>query len=230
MDADKKKRTVCAAVSAEEVFALLRYAINKGVGKEKIAALSEEIHKPNGVMDVSRVATLYADLTADTKPVTGRTVADSTASAYKRVGKISLVATLFFIFAIGHYIADTWLGDLEYPDEIPLWFKLKDYVWDTLMPFFWGGLGSCIYLMKTVEGAARAHLYEYHQLTGWVTRILTGSMLAAIVIIIFAPIIFSSETPLITPAAMAFLVGFGVKAVYGTFERIIETLTIKLQP
>lgn len=219
-----------AAVSTEEAFALLRYAINAGINKEKVAALSEEIHKPKDVMESNRVATLYADLTEETKPVTGRTVADSTASAHKRLGKISLATALFFIGAVGHYIADSWIGDLDYTEGNELWLNLKYYIWDTLLPFFWGGLGSCIYLLKTVEDAARAHLYEHHQLTGWLTRILAGSLLAGIILILFAPIVFDSETLPMTPAAIAFLVGFGVKAFYSILERVIETLATRFQP
>ena len=191
MDADDKQEhsSTCTAVTTEEAFALLRYAINTSVSKDKVVALSEEIHKPPDVMESTRVATLYVDLAEETKPVTGRTVADSTASAYKRLGKISLVTTLFFIGAVGHYITDLWIGALNCTEGNGLWLDLKCYIWDTLVPFFWGGLGSCIYLMKTVEDAARAHLYEHHQLTGWLTRILAGSMLAGIILILFAPIV-----------------------------------------
>ena len=216
-----------AAVSDEEVFALLKYASNVGISKEKAAALCTEIHKCDNERDSCRVLELYADLVQDTKPVTGRTVVDSTDTAYKRLWKISLVTTIFFILAVGNYIADSWLADLVEPEEIPLWLNLKRYVWDYLTPFFWGGLGSCIYLMKTIEDAARAHLYEQHQLKGWGTRILIGSMLAAIVMIIFHPTMFTSEVVPLTPAAIAFLIGLGVKVVYGALERMIEIIADK---
>lgn len=225
MKADEKEKnsTTYTAVSTEEVFALLKYAANAGISKEKAATLCTEIHKCDNEIDPGRVLKLYTDLVQDTKPVTGRTVVDSTDTAYKRLWKISLVTATFFILAVGNYIADSWLADPVESEEIPLW----RYVWDYLTPFLWGGLGSCIYLLKTITDAARAHLYEQHQLKGWGTRILIGSMLAAIVMIIFHPTMFTSGVVPLTPAALAFLIGLGVKVVYGAMERIIEIIADK---
>ena len=230
MNADEKEKnsTTYTAVSTEEVFALLKYAANAGISKEKAAALCTEIHKCDNEIDPGHVLKLYTDLVQDTKPVTGRTVVDSTDTAYKRLRIISLITAIFFILAVGNYIADSWLADPVESEEIPLWFlNLKRYVWDYLTPFLWGGLGSCIYLLKTIRDAARAYLYEQHQLKGWGTRILIGSMLAAIVMIIFHPTMFTSEVVPLTPAALAFLIGLGVKVAYGALERLIEIIADK---
>ena len=82
--------------------------------------------------------------------------------------------------------------------------------------------------MKSLQDSARANVYDHHELEGWGTRILIGGILAAIVMIIFDPDTFTSESVPLTPAAIAFLTGLGVRVVYGALERIIETLADKL--
>ena len=216
---DPTKRPV---VSNEEVYALLEFAANKGADKGKVETLSRAIHEPEP--DPSVVASRYADLVSDTHPVTGRTLVDSREQGFRRLAGISTVTTIFFILAIGNYIADNWIADIVVPEEDIFWLNLKTYAWDYLTPFFWGALGACVFLMKKVQDAAKANLYEHHQMQGWGTRILIGGVLAAIVLIVFAPSSFSADSLPLRPAAIAFLTGLGVKAVYGGLERVIDEL------
>lgn len=216
---DPTKRPV---VSTEEVFAVLDYAANKGIEREKVEALSIEIHKADA--DPSVVAGLYADLISKTLPVSGRSLVDSREQGFRRLVGISTVTTIFFILAVGNYIVDMWVADIVEPEEGLFWLNVKRYVWDYLTPFFWGGLGACVFLMKKVQDAARENIYEHHRMQGWGTRILIGGVLAAIVLIIFDPSTFSAEALPLRPAAIAFLTGLGVKAVYGGLERLIEEI------
>jgi hypothetical protein len=209
-------------VSTEEVFALLHFAANKGVEKEKVEALSREIHRTQP--DLSIVASSYADLVSKTHPVTGRTLLDSQQQGVRRLVGIATVTTIFFILAVGNYIVDNWVADIVEPEEGLFWLNVKRYAWDYLTPFFWGGLGACVFLMKKVQDAAKANVYEHHLMQGWGTRVLIGGVLAAVVLIIFDPSTFSAESLPLRPAAIAFLTGLGVKAVYGGLERLIEEI------
>lgn len=216
-------------ISNAEVFALLEYTASHGIEKEKVEALSREIHAPEP--DPSTVASLYADLVSMTTPISGRTLIDSRESGTKRLFGISVATTIFFILAIGNQIADSWVADIVEPEEGLFWsnvLKVKTYAWDYLAPFFWGALGSCIYLLKAVQDAARENVYEHHWMQGWGTRVLIGGILAAIVLIIFDPSTLTPEALPLRPAAVAFLIGLGVKAVYGALEKTIETLSDKL--
>ena len=229
-DTEKNDVETCTAVSVKEVCALLGYATNAGIGKEKVAALYEEIQKPDSDMDLTRVALLYCELTEQTKPVTGRTVTDSSASAHTRLGRISVVTGLFFTFAFGNYIAISWLGDLPDGEGISPWLELMAHTWDAMTPFFWGGLGSCVYLIKKVDDAASAHQYENHQLKGWVTRILIGGLLGSVTMIVCSPFIFSELTLPITPHVIAFVTGLSSKTVYSIFEGIVDRYARVVQP
>jgi hypothetical protein len=216
---DPQRRPV---VSTEEVFALLDHAANKGIQRPKIEALSNEIHKP--APDPSAVAGLYADLVADTLPVTGRSLVDSRVQGFRRLAGISTVTAIFFVLAVGNYVVDNWVADMVPPEEGLFWFDVKRYVWDYLTPFFWGGLGACVFLLKRVQDAAQTSTYEHHLMQNWITRILIGGVLAAIVLIIFDPSTFTAEALPLRPAAIAFLTGLGVKAVYGGLERLIDEI------
>ena len=156
--------TTRPVVSTDEVFALLKYSAEQGKDRDKIKALSAEIHQEK--RDLSEVAALYADLVAETVPVTGRTILDSAAPLRRMIG-ISTVTSLFFILALGNYIADSWISDLVLPEDDTLLFDLKRYVWDHLTPFLWGGLGSCVYLMKSIQDKARFNVYEGDYIRKW---------------------------------------------------------------
>lgn len=127
-------------VSTQEVFALLEHAANKGIQRDKISALSGEIHKPTP--DPSTVAGLYADLVAETKPVTGRSLIHSRDEGFHRLAGIASVTTIFFVLAVGNFIVDNWVADIVEPEDGRFWLDVKRYVWDYLTPFFWGGLGA----------------------------------------------------------------------------------------
>ena len=63
---------------------------------------------------------------------------------------------------------------------------------------------------------------------GWGTRVLIGGVLAAIILIIFDPSMLSANSLPLRPAAIAFLIGLGVRPVYGALEKTIDTLSEKL--
>ena len=213
-------------ISDAEVFALLAYSASHGIEKAKLEALSREIHEAEP--DPSAVASLYADLVSATTPISGRTLIDSTGSSGKRLWVIAIATGTFFILAIGNQIVDSYVADIVEPEEGLWWLDVKRYVWDYLSPFFWGALGSCVYLLKELQDAVRENAYEQHLMHGWRTRILIGGVLAAIVLIMFDPTTFTADTLPLRPAAIAFLIGLDVKAVYGALEKTIETLSKKL--
>ncbi len=173
------------------------------------------------------MASLYADLVSTTHPVTGRTLLDSQEEGFRRLVGISIATSVFFILAVGNYIVDNWVADIVEPEEGLIWLDVKRYVWDYLTPFFWGSLGACVFLLKRVQDAARANEYEHHLMQGWGTRVLIGGILAAVVLVIFDPSTFSAGPLPLRPAAIAFLTGLGVKAVYGGLERLIDEIAKK---
>ncbi len=96
----------------------------------------------------------------------------------------------------------------------------------------WGGIGSCIFLMKRISDKLFAQAYDSAKVRGDVTRIFLGSMLGVCVLLLFFPELSESSTDLgdvkIGPAATAFVAGLGVKPVYAAFETLSEELAVRL--
>ena len=222
MPADRTKVPVIRDVEALE---LLKYASRRGMSKGKVEALSRELHSDDP--DPSAVAALYTDLVAETKPVNGHTLAQSRGDGFRRLSMISIVTGSFFLLAIGHQIVDSWTSDLVI-DESPVLMNIKIYIWDYLTPFFWGGLGACVFLLKQMQDLAREQVYEHHYMQGWITRVLIGGILGAIVQLQFGPLFAQGSLAQLSSNTIAFLTGLGVKAVYGALERIIENIAKKV--
>ena len=93
-----------------------------------------------------------------------------------------------------------------------------------LVPFIWGGLGACVFLMKRVSDRLSELAYEKARLKGDGTRIFLGAILGLLVVQIFAQVSGDgSEVSSVnlTQMTLAFIAGLGVKPVYAAFEALV---------
>ena len=208
-----------------EAEALLDFATQAGERGADIAALRSALDSQasHGALQQA-----YGAVVQRTYPVNGRSVLASAQGAMRRASAISVITVLFFLLAVGNEMADQWFADLPERGEPWLWMDLKQYVWDYLAPFLWGGLGSCVFLLKKLSDKAAASQYDPDKLKGWGTRILLGSVLAAAVVSLYDPSAFTGNAAGFGPNGIAFLTGLGVKVVYGALERTVEVLSDKL--
>lgn len=93
-----------------------------------------------------------------------------------------------------------------------------------IAPFFWGGLGSSVYLMKSIAEKVCEHTFDEHRLRGCTARILLGAIFAALVVNGFTDL----RQDWVKATALAFICGMGVKAVYAAFEALIDTLHTRI--
>lgn len=213
-------------VPRKEVLALLRYAVDEGKGgDEKTAALAAALSEPASEQSSEKILAAYGDLVKVTQPVNGRSVFDSERASRGRMLWIAFIAVVLFVLATGNLMADSWAAEVIESGKEPSWLRLKQHVWDKLTPFLWGGLGSCVFLLKTLQDRARRCQYEKHKLKGWAPRIVLGGILAAIALMFVHPASFGGDVVPLTPAALAFFVGLSVKAFYKALERVVEKIT-----
>lgn len=106
--------------------------------------------------------------------------------------------------------------------------KFQRYVLNNLSPFFWGGLGACVYLMKRLTDLAGDRAFDRKQMQGWQTRILLGAILGAVIQYIYSPTKIAETGVSIDLKALAFLTGLGVKVVYGAIEKTLDVLAQKM--
>lgn len=102
---------------------------------------------------------------------------------------------------------------------------LRSLPWDELLrylgPAMWGGLGACVFLLKTISDRVSDFTYEDKRLSGIGARVFLGMVFGALVVNAFMDTSagFASGLP---TAGAAFLAGLGVKAVYAAVEGIVN--------
>jgi hypothetical protein len=135
---------------------------------------------------------------------------------------VFLILTLTNLI-IGYHLDNEPSVTDESKDYISFTFK---YFLSPLATFLWGGLGSCIFLLKKFSDISSDKTFDYDFYGGWATRLLLGVVLGGIIPYLFD--IELKENSKIDDYTVAFLVGLSVKVVYGSLEKTVEELALKL--
>ena len=230
-----QKPPITDALVPEEVTALIRYASERGLDPQdgllgplndavnKYVAESEPAAKQQAA---SATLHIYSQLTKLTFPVNGRTLIDTEAFRLRYLSGLSAYTIIFFTLALGNIILNNWLGDIVIPEEgrLRCLYNFYAYILDPLSPFIWGGLGSCVYLLKSLSDYAGDRSFDKCKLHGWHTRVWLGAILGAVMDRIFTRTGIAEEHLNLGADAIAFLTGVGVKAVYGAIDKAIDQL------
>ena len=70
----------------------------------------------------------------------------------------------------------------------------KYFALQILGPFFWGGLGACIYVLKRVNDEIASFHFDLERFRAWKSRALLGGVLGGTVAYLFEPSITSQAT------------------------------------
>jgi hypothetical protein len=181
------------------------------------------------------VLELYCSITKITyekHEVNGRTILASE-SPIKSLSWMIAWTFLFFMFVLFTQFYGPTVEALEETFfEDPSFMRIfltifGDEVLPYIEPFFWGGLGSCIYLLKRYNDYVAEHQLDKAKLPGYTARVALGAILAVVVVnLFFDPTAEADGIPSFpwTGDAVAFLCGVGVRAVYGALEKAVERL------
>ncbi len=229
------------AVTVCEVNALIHYASERGLDPEGkiLVPLYEAVNRFEAAVDAKarldagkETLRYYSALTALTAKsnVNGRTLHEA-----RRVGRhlstIVVLGLISLFLGVGVETLPLFKNTLAAGDGPVARGLVALLATDSLMylnPFFWGAVGSCVFLMKRLSDLAAAGSFDSRQLQGQSARIFLGAAFAGIVVNGFGlhggPEIAGTPTQMInlTSAGVAFLCGLGVKVIYGAFERIVE--------
>ncbi|MBU2225555.1 MAG: hypothetical protein KKB00_16120, partial [Gammaproteobacteria bacterium] len=107
--------------------------------------------------------------------------------------------------------------------------NLSDYsvhYYPVLSGLLWGGLGSCVYLLKKVNDISQSREFDPDVFTGIFSRIMLGATLGWVVVNIFNMDTLDMDG--VSVPAVAFLTGLSVKIVYGALEKVVGELELKL--
>ncbi len=152
------------------------------------------------------------------------------------VSILSLLAALFV--EGGLHLTQVYPNSLYHIDihgvSLPVDFNLAAHVLNMIGPFFWGALGSCVYLLKRISDKVNNLTFDQDQLPGWRTRVLLGSLLGGAVTYLFSPaipysVVSEGVVRELGPNVIAFTAGIGTKVIYTAIETVIESAARKIR-
>lgn len=247
MNEERAVTEITEPLVIEEVGALMRYATENGMDR-KIADVPPEDPPRTLLTDLNdalvayeaapeedrpkkrnSLLRLYTQLVQQTAPVHGRSLLD-TAQAKKILGKISLLTGLLLVLALSEIVLGHWLAEVVTPVEGWRWnlqVVQRDFL-AVVGPFIWGSLGACVYLLKMLNDIAQDRCLDRQKLRGWYLRVVLGGVLGYVVVQLFDLRELGGGETELDANAVAFLVGLGVKIVYGAIEKLIQTVADKL--
>jgi hypothetical protein len=221
----------------DEIMALVRYASERGLDptNESIGPLYKSACEYRSVPDdqrcelASALVEKYGKLAKLTSPVNGRTLLDSS-NIKTNLGWLFVYTFVFLVLALGNEVLNRWFGDIVQPEEgwLAAFIAVHRFAIDYFSPFAWGGVGSCVFLLKRLTDLASESTFNKSQMQGWQTRIWLGAILGAVIQHIYDPSSFTENAMRLDVKAVAFLTGVGVKVVYGAIEKTVEVLGEKL--
>lgn len=245
-----KRRDSRRAFDTEDITALIRYASEQAVDPKlvsdtyhKLIAFERlrngsELRRSEGgdsdeaedkALDKANVELLhaYTRLCGATDGVTGNTVVDS-AELGPHTRHLLLITFGFLFWAlftvgIGQHL------NTEKQEAAQLLSAFHEYFLEVLNPYFWGGLGACVYILKRCYDASREHVFDRAKYDGWSVRVVLGFILGgAVVHIVDAlgngqaggneSVSFQFQ---VAGSVMAFLAGLSTKVVYGALEALV---------
>lgn len=217
----------------EEVNALIYYASEKGIDPEleirgPLIEAIEEIEVSDKKPDILKnIHKHYTQLSLLTGGITGRSLLSTKDIYFHLSVLISLTFTLL-IAAIGSELLDLWFVDrIELEEGVETNLRsIHRYILSPLTPLFWGGLGSCIYLLKRLTDFAAERQFDKTKFQGWQIRVWLGAILGLVAQFIFDPNLMGNYG--LTQNALAFLIGLGVKVFYGAIEKLIQVTAEKI--
>lgn len=188
----------------------------------------------------------YAEVTAITYPakgVNGRTILDTNA----KVGRVKslffqnarhrpvIVGLFLFVFALFLEVVASWVAKVSFGTQYAeirqgFFFLVASSLITFLLPAVWGGIGSCIFLMKRLSDKLFDQAYQSSKVKGDMTRVYLGAMLGVIIVVVMFPG-FGDAVKIgdftFGPASAAFVAGLGVKPIYAAFESLSEELAAR---
>jgi hypothetical protein len=216
----------------DEINALIRHATENGLdpGAEITAPLYQAVVRyealdaarragEEGAAAAAEILRLYTQLSAlpALNGISGRTLLYA-GSVVHHIRGLLAWGVLFVILAAGTEIL------LLQPEALGVTATpLLRY----LNPFFWGGVGACVFLVKAIADKAAELTFDRLRMQGLGSRIFLGAVLGALLVNSLGLDVGQGS---FTAAGLAFLGGLGVKAIYAAFEALVDGFHDRIAP
>ncbi len=185
--------------------------------------------KPNErqALCTAKIVTAYTRLCSITLPVTGASIIHS---KNPNIRWLYIWNLFFLVVCLSSLVVANLYTYSVLPADCNCWINLSDYsvhYYPVLSGLLWGGLGSCVYLLKKVNDISQSREFDPDVFTGIFSRIMLGATLGWVVVNIFDMDTLDMDG--VSVPAVAFLTGLSVKVVYGFLEKVVGELELKLK-
>lgn len=222
--------------------------LKPGVSEAVIAALDLKAHgsevegsiKAQLVSAYASLATALGDVNAASLRATsndfGRVVwpwartKASEALIWSR--KLMFWAVLFggFIILTTNYVAvlTTWFAKDEYTAGAMIRWHVLALVLSAVVPFAYGGLGACAFLLKTAHTHIYGRTFDRNRIPEYYNRMLLGAIAGGTIELLIDRVTQDGDVIQLSAAALAFIAGYNADLLFRTIERISEALLPKV--
>jgi hypothetical protein len=234
-------------VTVGDVYRLIEYTSEKNIDLPESAQiflknvpLASELDKPNiknvpndSEYSYQQIVAAHSALSALTGDVTSESLKDST-HVWRNAGSIIITTMVIFFSIIAAEVMEIYFEGMpiDGDSELGLVRWTYEYVLMKMMPFLWGALGSCLFLLKKLSDLMADRTFRKKYFKGASIRIILGAVLGGVINDIIVINDLESGEALVGATvtsvnALAFLTGLSVKVVYGALEKLINVLVDK---
>jgi hypothetical protein len=194
-----------------------------------------------------RLASLMRPITAETlRNTEGTSDGDDSIAVQSRLwdGVLTLRNVLFGFSPAQRFTRGLWIVAIAFALFVVAseWYlvltahegdQIKVIFWrsivELLVPWAYGGLGSCVYLLKSAHVFIHQRTFDLRRKPEYFNRILLGTI-AGGAIILFVNQIIGDDGGVVrlSSAALGFLAGYSTEFLFNTIERVISAILPKV--
>lgn len=144
-------------------------------------------------------------------------------------GLTGCVALLIFLYSmLGYRVSYFTLAESEMlTDSHLFWIRLQQYC-NFLIPFTYGALGACAYLLRVVETKLKRREFDPERIPQHWNRLVLGTLSGGMVVMFVNQMPGVENTPiLISEGALGFLAGYSIDFLFQTLDRLITAILPK---
>ncbi len=140
--------------------------------------------------------------------------------------KLHWLTIILIFIVIGLNFLDYYFDSMpkDPGNEVELqidWKFILDIIVRLLVPFLYGTLGSCAYLLRVSEVRLRLRDFDTNRIKEHWTRLVLGTLSGGIVVLFITEIPTNPEASLfVTQAALGFIAGYSIDFLFNVIDRI----------
>lgn len=187
----------------------------------------------------------YRNLAAALSPVTAETLIDTCDEEGRRFctsdkiseariwsRKLWLITLGFVLFVLfvenfDEFLLGFYPQDSVEDDSIP-WSYASRMILLNLLPFAYGGLGACTYLLRACHGYIGGRTFDRGRIPEYFSRMILGLIAGGSILFFAETIIEDGQTINLESKALAFLAGYNIDFLFSAMDRIVQAVLPKI--